>query len=165
MIIQATKKLRDYLKSAAEPYPDEHDRLAHWHGNIITLRRRKLILLTHDRCRYTLALYPAKRGKGVALTKCFLERLDEQLAYEDFGDVERATMIELQSNELAITITSSRRVLGTMTQMAFEMNVDGVEALSELEISKELNHRLYSMEDDDPYERPERMLRRLLAQR
>jgi len=74
-------------------------------------------------------------------------------------------MIELQSNELAITITSSRRVLGTMTQMAFEMNVDGVEALSELEISKELNHRLYSMEDDDPYERPERMLRRLLAQR
>ena len=74
-------------------------------------------------------------------------------------------MIELQSNELAITITSSRRVLGTMTQMAFEMNVDGVEALSELEISKELNHRLYSMEGGDPYDQPGRMLRRHLTQR
>ncbi|WP_158591751.1 plasmid pRiA4b ORF-3 family protein [Oceanobacillus halophilus] len=68
MLIQATKKVLDFLKIKPEP-PIDNNPLFSWHANLLTLERKKALVLVNDKNRYTIVLY--------GLTKKHLKNLDE----------------------------------------------------------------------------------------
>ncbi|MGJ9459790.1 plasmid pRiA4b ORF-3 family protein [Oceanobacillus sp. CF4.6] len=56
MHIQGTKKLLDYLKINPVTQQEE-DPLFSWHANLMTINRRKAIVLVNDKNRYVIVLY------------------------------------------------------------------------------------------------------------
>lgn len=59
MLIQCTKKLLNQLKVKPEPGIEE-EALFSWHTNIITVNRRKTVVLVNDKNRYSIVLYGLK---------------------------------------------------------------------------------------------------------
>ncbi|OXT09537.1 plasmid pRiA4b ORF-3 family protein [Thermoanaerobacterium thermosaccharolyticum] len=59
MLIQCTKKLLDVLERKPVTY-EEENLLFSWHANLITLNRRKTIVLVNDKNRYVVVLYGLK---------------------------------------------------------------------------------------------------------
>jgi len=59
MLIQCTKKLLDVLERKPVMY-EEENLLFSWHANLITLNRRKTIVLVNDKNRYVVVLYGLK---------------------------------------------------------------------------------------------------------
>lgn len=59
MLIQCTKKLLDVLERKPVTYEGEN-LLFSWHANLITLNRRKTIVLVNDKNRYVVVLYGLK---------------------------------------------------------------------------------------------------------
>lgn len=56
MHIQGTKKLLDQLKISPE-IQHEEDPLFSWHANLVTVNRRKAVVLVNDKNRYVIILY------------------------------------------------------------------------------------------------------------
>ena len=48
MILQATKKLLDFVGEKPEELDTQNNPLASWHGNIFNIGRRKCLLITHS---------------------------------------------------------------------------------------------------------------------
>lgn len=69
MLIQCTKKLLDELKIKPAPVIDEEPPLLSWHANMLTLNRKKVIVLVNDLNRYVVVLYGLKARD--------LQKLDE----------------------------------------------------------------------------------------
>lgn len=67
MQIQCTKKLLDELKIKAEPRTEENS-LSSWHGNLLKLGRKKVLVLMNDVSRYAVVLFglKAKDLKNIA---------------------------------------------------------------------------------------------------
>ena len=59
MFISCTKKLQDELKIKLEKL-EKQDLLFSWHANLITINRRKTIVLVNDATRYSIILYGLK---------------------------------------------------------------------------------------------------------
>ncbi|MGB9680329.1 MAG: DUF6933 domain-containing protein [Thermoanaerobacteraceae bacterium] len=59
MLIQCTKKLLDVIKRKPVVYQEEN-LLFSWHANLITLNRRKTVVLVNDKNRYVVVLYGLK---------------------------------------------------------------------------------------------------------
>ncbi|HHV75394.1 MAG TPA: plasmid pRiA4b ORF-3 family protein [Thermoanaerobacterium sp.] len=81
MLIQCTKKLLDVLERKPVTY-EEENLLFSWHANLITLNRRKTIVLVNDKNRYVVVLYGLKakdfrRFDEVILNAIRLVLLDE----------------------------------------------------------------------------------------
>ncbi|NLK51534.1 MAG: plasmid pRiA4b ORF-3 family protein, partial [Syntrophomonadaceae bacterium] len=60
MLIHCTKKLLDELKIAPSVTPDDFDPLFSWRAHIITVNRRKTVVLMCDLNRYVVVLYGLK---------------------------------------------------------------------------------------------------------
>ncbi|KAA5806398.1 MULTISPECIES: plasmid pRiA4b ORF-3 family protein [Thermoanaerobacterium] len=81
MLIQCTKKLLDVLERKPVTH-EEENLLFSWHANLITLNRRKTIVLVNDKNRYVVVLYGLKakdfkRLDEVILNAIRLVLLDE----------------------------------------------------------------------------------------
>ncbi len=91
MLIQCTKKLLDELKIKPEENTEE-DPLFSWHGNLITLNKRKTLILVNDKNRYIIVLYglKAKDFKNLnehiikAIKEAFNEECIEERVIEDY---------------------------------------------------------------------------------
>lgn len=60
MLIHCTKKLLDELKIAPSATPDDCDPLFSWRAHVITVNRRKTVVLICDFSRYVVVLYGLK---------------------------------------------------------------------------------------------------------
>lgn len=60
MLIHCTKKLLDELKIAPSVTPDDCDPLFSWRAHIISVNRRKTVVLMCDLSRYVVVLYGLK---------------------------------------------------------------------------------------------------------
>ncbi len=61
MYIHATKKLLDQLEIKGAPPTREEEALFTWHANLITINRRKTVVLVNEASRYCLVLYGLKK--------------------------------------------------------------------------------------------------------
>jgi len=59
MLIQCTKKLLDAIERKPVAY-EEKNLLFSWHANLITLNRKKTVVLVNDKTRYAVVLYGLK---------------------------------------------------------------------------------------------------------
>jgi hypothetical protein len=60
MLIQCTKKLLSELKIETSLPLEEEDTLFSWHANMLTVNRRKTLVLMNDSNRYIIVLHGLK---------------------------------------------------------------------------------------------------------
>jgi uncharacterized protein DUF6933/pRiA4b ORF-3-like protein len=60
MLIHCTKKLLDQLKIVPTEHQQDESPLFSWHAHILTINRRKLVVVINDSNRYVLVLYGMK---------------------------------------------------------------------------------------------------------
>ncbi|WP_249872398.1 plasmid pRiA4b ORF-3 family protein [Oceanobacillus saliphilus] len=81
MLIQCTKKLLDYLK--VNPISQqEEDPLFSWHANLMTINRRKAIVLVNDNNRYVITLYGVTAKHVKKLDTLILESIQKTFLAE-----------------------------------------------------------------------------------
>lgn len=81
MLIQCTKKLLDQLKIKPNTPPDEHP-LFSWHANLITMDRRKTVVLTNDQNRYVIVLHGLKAKDFSKMDEPILDALRQTFRAE-----------------------------------------------------------------------------------
>lgn len=125
MILRCTKKLRDELKLAgkdllgAEPTPP---RLDEWFCDLLRIDRQKYVLCTHARTLFSIVLPQLRRADLVHLPTMLAGTVAGAMESEGFEPASIESVVSL--NELRYGRTNSRRVLGSMNDIAIQYLVD-----------------------------------------
>lgn len=85
MIIHCTKKLLDQLNIKPESIFEE-DPLYSWHANLITINRRKAVVLVNDQNRYVIVLFGLKAKDFKTLDENILQGIRKTLQEECIED-------------------------------------------------------------------------------
>lgn len=81
MLIQCTKKVLDELKIKPS-IVEEEDPLFSFHANVITINRRKVLVLMNDKNRYVIVLYGMKAKDWKRIDKLIIEAVRESFKSE-----------------------------------------------------------------------------------
>ncbi|KAB2332625.1 plasmid pRiA4b ORF-3 family protein [Bacillus mesophilum] len=81
MLIQCTKKLLDQLNMKAESGFEEEP-LFSWHANLLTINRRKTVVLVNDLTRYTVVLYGLMSKDFKRMDELIIEAISDALHEE-----------------------------------------------------------------------------------
>lgn len=112
MLIQCTKKLLDQL-NIRPSVKVEVNPLFSWHANLITLNRRKAVILVNDRNRYIVALYGVKSRDFKNLNKLIIEAVKEAFKGECIKD----NIIEQFINQCGEIVYTTTKDKGTVARM------------------------------------------------
>ncbi len=82
MLIQCTKKLLDELKITPAVSEEEYNPLFSWHANLLTINRRKTVVLMNDSNRYVIVLYGLKAKDFKNLNTLIVNAIRENLLLE-----------------------------------------------------------------------------------
>ena len=144
-IIHCTQKLLKELDvPIIEPdmTPLDSQCLGNWYANLIRIDRKKCLLFTNEKTLYSFLIPHVKKANLKNIVDEFMINLSFNLQYEGFSlDVIAKVMQEY--NEIDFAKTASRKVLGSMNELAFyyEVLIMGKEGLGNVKIL-ELNHSI-----------------------
>lgn len=141
MTIQCTKKLLDSMKIKPEPKPeDEQDALYAWHANLLTLQRRKFILLMNNKTRYNFLVGPITKKEMARFEEIMRQELATNLA-ADGANEELIKAYLSRMDGMDYTKTSERSILGQLNESAFyiEIILDSGESTDLFTINRQLN--------------------------
>jgi hypothetical protein len=148
-IIHCTRKL---LKELDVPLVESDkitqptEGLGNWYANLIRIDRKKCLLFTNERTLYTFLIPKVLKANLKNIEQEFLINLSYNLQYEGFGlDVINRVMQEYQ--EMGFAKTASKKVLGSMNQLAFEYEVfieqkEGLGSVKILEMNRDINRTI-----------------------
>jgi len=133
-ILRCTSKLLKELRiKPIEQAPEEIDQIREWHANIITVQRKKCLIITHSKSLYSFVIYGIKRRE----LENFNQEFSKHLLLNLFADQIDGSKLIGNKNEINLVYakTNNRSVLGSMNDIAnqIERIVSG---------SKEINSRL-----------------------
>ncbi|MHB8171745.1 MAG: plasmid pRiA4b ORF-3 family protein [Thermincolia bacterium] len=114
MLIQCTKKLLDELKIKPSIAKNEEP-LFSWHANLLTLNRRKTIVLVNDSNRYVIVLHGLKAKDFKALDQIIIKGIQETL----LGEHIKAEIVEQFTNhspEIVYAKTKDRSMVARMNK-------------------------------------------------
>jgi len=114
MLIQCTKKLLDELKIKPRLAKEELP-LFSWHANLITVNRRKTVVLVNDSNRYTIILHGLKAKDFKSLTEIIVNSIRGSLLDESI----KAEIVEQfinHSPEIIYTKTKDRSRVARMNK-------------------------------------------------
>lgn len=114
MIIHCTKKLLGELKVEPESVAEEN-LLFSWHANIITINRRKTVVLMNDCNRYAVVLYGLKAKDFKRFTEIALQGIRATFKEEGIKD-DVINQYFLQSERLTFTRTKDRTSVARMNK-------------------------------------------------
>jgi hypothetical protein len=155
-IIRCTQKL---LKEVGNPpladIPADTDGLGNWYANITRIDRKKCLLFTNEKTLYSFFIPNVKKANLKNISDEFLINLSFNLQAEGFG-LEVISKIMQEYNEIGFAKTASKKVLGSMNQIAFEWEVrvqmkEGPDNIRVLEMNKEMNRTLRSNQTGKEY--------------
>ncbi|AGK54017.1 plasmid pRiA4b ORF-3 family protein [Bacillus sp. 1NLA3E] len=114
MLIQCTKKLLEQLKLNPESEV-EGEALFSWHANLITLNRRKTVVLVNDQNRYTVVLYGLKAKDFNKINEIVVGGIRETFREEGIKDgvIEKYLF---QSKKLIFAKTKNRTSVARMNK-------------------------------------------------
>jgi hypothetical protein len=115
--IQCTQKL---LKEVGQEYQGAiipTVPLGCWHANLLIIGRRKCVLFTNDKTRYSFLVPGLKKSDFKMLDEIFRQSLFKNLMRDGFSQEAIEKVLD-EIREIAFTRTSSRSVLGTMNDMS-----------------------------------------------
>jgi hypothetical protein len=116
LTLQCTQKLLKELKTDLSPVKDA-DPITLWHANLITLDRRKCVLFTNDKTRYTFLVPGLKKPDFQMMGEMFLDNLFRCMRNDGLEQEGVEKVLSACSN-YCFTKTSSKSVLGTMNDIA-----------------------------------------------
>ncbi|MHC0037628.1 plasmid pRiA4b ORF-3 family protein [Pseudoneobacillus sp. C159] len=114
MIIQCTKKLLIELKIAPSAVSEEAE-LFSWHANIMTMNRRKTVVLMNDSNRYILVLYSLKAKDFKNINELILQAITETFRLEEIKDEVIEAYIS-QSKEISFTTTKNKSLVARLNK-------------------------------------------------
>ncbi|MDF1880888.1 hypothetical protein JHD50_06130 [Sulfurimonas sp. MAG313] len=157
MVIQATKKLQDFLGIKTDTLPKYDEVFESWHGNIFMIGRKKCLLITHNESLYSIFIYGITKKHIPNLLSIISDFLIEILRRDDFTIPQIEIMLK-SLDSLKFTKTSDRSVTGNMNDMVhilkhYNMTED------ELDLAKFINHTPYKRGD---FHFPEKILKTIL---
>ena len=118
-----TKKLQRAF--GLTPTPAEHPstaRLGNWYANTIRLERRTAILFTNEKTLFSFVMLKGKARTIDKLHFSFMRGLAMSLALEGHRDKDIEELVNDYGLRPAIGAASDRRVLGTMNQIALDLD-------------------------------------------
>lgn len=141
--IRCTQKLLKKLNLRKDELPDPEDGfLGSWFANLFRLERRKSVLFTNDRTRYSVLLFGLMKHDFDSLGQRFISGLIDNLKKDGFPS-ETIASIGIACHPVGWGATNSRSVLGTMNDMIttskLMVSTQRRDILSEIET---LNHQL-----------------------
>ena len=148
-IIHCTRKLLKELNvPLVEPdkIPQPTEGLGNWYANLLKIDRRKCLLFTNEQSLYTFLIPKVLKANLKNIEQEFLINLSYNLQSEGFGlDVLNRVMQEYQL--IGFAKTASKKVLGSMNQLAFEYEVlieqkEGLENVKILEMNRDINRTI-----------------------
>ena len=143
------------------------DGLGNWYCNIIRIDRRTCLLFTNEKTLYTFLIPNVKKANLKNIVNEFLVNLSYNLQVEGFGlDIINKVMQEYKEIEFAKT--ASKKILGSMNQIAFEYAIrvqmkEGLCNIRILETNRDMNKTLRSMLKGKKYFYPIEALRKVLS--
>jgi len=142
MIIQATKKLQDFIGIKPEVI-EKSASLEVWHGNIFMIGRRKSLLLTHNESLYSIFIYGITKKELKNFAEIIKKNLGELMRRDSFTIPQIANVLA-SIEKINYTKTSSKKVLGSMNDMVhmlkyYDMTED------ELSLAQRINNTPYKV--------------------
>ncbi len=116
LTLQCTQKLLKKLNTDISPVKDT-DPITLWHANLLTLDRRKCVLFTNDKTRYSFLVPGLKKPEFQILGEIFLDNLFRCMLNDGIPQKGVEKVLNTCSS-YCFTKSSSRSVLGTMNDMA-----------------------------------------------
>jgi hypothetical protein len=145
MLIQCTKKLLSELKVESTTMPSEVDERFSWHANLLTLNRRKTVVLMNDSNRYLIVLYGLKAKDFKNLDELFIHAICETFRAEGIKEEIIEAYIS-ESKEITYTTTKNRTLVARLNksceQVYFYSRDLNQQAINQLSINKDAS-RLY----------------------
>jgi len=146
VIIQTTKKLQTFLKTNGVALPVFAEPFACWHGNLITIKRRKALLLTHNLSLYSIFIYGVTQKELPYLPQRIRERLKQQLICDEFSIAQITEMLAF-SEAFSYFKSSDRKVLGIMNDMVhtITLHIELGDEIDERKLSSRINRTPYKV--------------------
>ncbi len=141
MIIQATKKLQDFIGIQTSELPKKEDAFHSWHGNIFMIGRKKCLLITHNESLYSVFIYGITKKHIPELLDIISDFLIEILRRDDFTIPQIQIMLK-SLERLDFAKTSDRSVTGNMNDMVHMLKYMNMTE-DELDLAKRINHTPY----------------------
>ena len=116
LTLQCTNKLLKELKTDLSPVKDT-DPITLWHANLLTLDRRKCVLFTNDKTRYSFLVPGLKKPDFQRLGEVFLDNVFRCMLNDGIPQEGIEKVLNSCSN-YCFTKTSNKSVLGTMNDIA-----------------------------------------------
>ncbi len=116
LTLQCTQKLLKEIKTDLSPFKDT-DPITLWHANLLTLDRRKCVLFTNDKTRYSFLVPGLKKPDFQRLGEIFLDNLFRCMLNDGIDQKGIEKVLNACSSS-CFTKTSSKSVLGTMNDIA-----------------------------------------------
>ena len=121
MIIHTTRKLQKFFETNGITSPKFINSFASWHGNLLTINRRKALLLTHTESLYSIFIYGVTKKEMPELPGRIRERLKRQLMRDDFNIAEIEEILNY-SDHFSFFKSYNKSVIGVMNNMALMIN-------------------------------------------
>jgi hypothetical protein len=114
MIIQCTKKLLEELKITPSTVGDEEP-LFSWHANLLTVGRRKTVVLVNDKNRYVIVLHGLKAKDFKKIDELIVQAIRETFR-EEFIKDEVIEQFLSHSKEMTFTKTKNKTLVARMNK-------------------------------------------------
>ena len=160
MIIQATKKLQDFLGIKTSELPNQNEHFNSWHGNIFMIGRKKCLLVTHNESLYSIFLYGIIKKDIKTLSLRLKKQLTELLRRDAFTLSQIVKMCEIMGS-ITYAKTSDRSVTGNMNDMIHMLKYYNMTE-DELSLSARINSTPYARGE---FHFPKKILKKLLEER
>jgi hypothetical protein len=148
-VLRLTRKLLKEMKVNPSEI-DISQSLFSWHGNIFLLNRRKHVLFVNDLSRLSIILAGVRSSQYKIMNELFLSELKAYL--ENVGmDQTLINSYIRDGQEMIISKTNNRSVLGTMKEITYYTTETHLEFSNDIERLNWLNKLIYKPID---YERP-----------
>jgi len=148
-LLHCTRKLLKELDvPLVEPdkIPQPTEGLGHWYANLLRIDKRKCLLFTNEKSLYTFLIPKVLNANLKNIEEEFLINLSYNLQGEGFG-IEVISRVMQEYQEIGFAKTVSKKVLGSMNQLAFEYEVfiqgkEGLENIRILEMNRDINRTI-----------------------
>jgi len=116
MTLSCTKKVQDKLKGIREISPEKMEvNFFNWYLDLITLNRKKYLLCTNSKTLFSFISYFGTKKEAKNIESIFLKNLCEQIIRQIGYDKVILNILNKRIEQLIITKTNSRKVIGYMT--------------------------------------------------
>lgn len=115
MLIQCTKKLLDELNVIPCEKPEE-DTFFSWHANLITVNRKKAVVLMNNKNNYVILIFGLKAKDFKILGEHILNAVRDSFQEECIKD-EVINMFINKSNGITYSKTSSRSIISKLNNV------------------------------------------------